>query len=99
MFQVVLAATVPSVLLILVLIVVAMIILMGCIKWRKVHQLGDGGNEYDTVDYKPPTLPPRQFPNVAYHTKTELSEYEKMCRENQFVRVSTSSQISDDYEN
>lgn len=99
--QVVVAAAVPSVLLVLVLIVVAMIILLAYIKRRKVHRLANIGNEYDSVDYKPhaPTLPPRQFPNVAYHIKTDSNEYEKVCFESQSVRVITSSQISDDYEN
>ena len=65
-----LAVAVPSVV-VLLLTVVTIATVLVCIKWRK--HTNDGGAEYDTVDYfKPPTLPPRQLPNVAYHTRTEL---------------------------
>ena len=109
MLQVVLAAAIPSVLLILVLIVVTVIIVLGCIKWRKVHQRTDDGNEYDMVDYKPPTLPPRQLPNVAYHTGTDLNKHEGVCLKSnvayQPIKASTSDKAepmgdtSDYYEN
>ena len=75
---VILAAAVPSsVALLLLLTVLSVAIVLGCIKWRKKHrQIQDKEEYYTTVDYNPPppTLPPRQSSNVAYHARSELYE-------------------------
>lgn len=64
--QLTLAAVIPSVAL---MCVVILFIIFSYIQWRKTHQHTGNINEYATVDNILPTLPPRQFLNAAYRIR------------------------------